>query len=106
MGSRNVKNTNMAKSHMFPNKMNIQLNMLGPTMMYRVSGDVDCRDVVAVDHRSTIHRARELLKQLVKPQSLGDDVGHNTILSLSTGSRDHRLPLGRPRDERGSKEDT
>ena len=94
-----MQNTNMAKGHLFPNKMNIQLNILGPTMMYWVSGEVDRRDVVAVDDHGTVNRARELLKQLAKPRKLGDDVGHRTILSLSIGTRDRRLPLGRPRDE-------
>ena len=54
----------MAKGHLFPNKMNIQLNMFGPLMMHRVSGEVDRRDVVAVDHRGTVDGTRELLKQL------------------------------------------
>ena len=57
----------MAEGHLFPNKMNIQLNMLGPSMMHRVSGEVDRRDIVAVDHRGMVNRARELLKQLSKP---------------------------------------
>ena len=74
----------MAKGHLFPNKMNIQLNMLGPSMMHRISGEVDRRDVVAVDHRGTVNRARELLKQLAKPRTLGDGVGHRAILSLTT----------------------
>ena len=52
---------NMAKGHLFPNKMNIQLNMLSSSMMHRVSGEVDRRDVVAVDHRGTVNRARELM---------------------------------------------
>ena len=86
----------MAKGHLFPNKMNIQLDMLGPSMMHRVSGEVDRRDIVAVDHHGTVNRARELLKQLAKPRTLGDDVAHRMILSLSTGARDRRLPLGRP----------
>ena len=90
---------NMTKSHLFPNKMDIQLNMLGPLMMHRVSGEVDRRDVIAVDHCGTVNRARELLKQLAKPRTLGDSVGHRKILSLSTGTRDRRLSLGRPRDK-------
>ena len=89
----------MAKSHLFPNKMNIQLNMLGPSMMHRVSGEADRRDIVAVDHCGTVNRTRQPLKQLTKLGTLGDGVGHRTILSLSTGARDRRLPLGRPRDE-------
>ena len=89
----------MAKGHLFPNKMNIQLDMLGPSMMHRVSGEVDRRDVVVVDHHGTVNRTRELLKQLAKPRTLGDGVGHRTILSLSTGARDRRLPLGRPQDK-------
>ena len=89
----------MTKGHLFPNKMNILLNVLGPSMMHRVSGEVDRRDVIAVDHCGTVNRARELLKQLAKPRTLGDDIGDRTILSLSTRTRDRRLPLGRPRDK-------
>ena len=89
----------MAKGHLFPNKMNIQLNMLGLSMMHQVSREVDRRDVVAVDHRGMVNMARELLKQLAKPRTLGDGVGHRTIPSLSTGTRDRRLPLERPRNK-------
>ena len=60
--------------------MDIQLNMLGPSMMHRVSGEVNRPDIVAVDHRGEVNRARELLKQLAKPRTL--DVGHRTILGL------------------------
>ena len=63
----------MAKGHLFPNKMNILLNMIGPSIMHRVSGEVDRRDVVAVDHRGTVHRTRELLNKLAKPRTLGDE---------------------------------
>ena len=66
----------MAKGHLFPNKMNVQLNVLGPSMMHRVSEEVDHRDIVAVDHRGTVNRASQLLKQLTKPGTLGDGVGH------------------------------
>ena len=73
--------------------------MLGPSMMHRVGGEVDRRDVIAVDHCGTVNRTRQLLKQLTKPGTLSDGVGHHTILSLSTGARDRRLPPGRPRDK-------
>ena len=59
LGGGNVQNTNMAKSHLIPNKMDIKLNVLGATMMNRVGGEVDGEDVVAVDDRGLLNRTHE-----------------------------------------------
>ena len=61
LGGGNVQNTNMAKSHLIPNKMDIKLNVLGVTMMNLVGGEVDGGDIVAVDDRGLLQdtRARE-----------------------------------------------
>jgi hypothetical protein len=45
-----MKNSNVSKSHLFPNKMDVHLNMLGAAMVDRVGGEVDGGDVVAIDH--------------------------------------------------------
>jgi hypothetical protein len=41
----------------------------------------------------------KLVEELANPSSLGNGVSHSTVLSLSTGTRDHVLPLRRPWDE-------
>ena len=86
----------MTESHLFPNKVNVELNMLGAAMMNRIGGEVDGGDVVTIHHGGLVDRTRELLKKLSKPRTLGDRVCYNTILSLGTGAGDRGLPLGRP----------
>ena len=75
----------MTKSHLLPNKMDINLNVLGASMMNRVGGEVNCGDIVTVDNHGLVDRTRELMKKLTKPGALGDNISHNVILSLSTG---------------------
>jgi hypothetical protein len=41
----------------------------------------------------------KLVEELTNPSSLGNGVGHSTVLSLSAGTRDRVLPLRRPYDE-------
>jgi len=89
----------MTKSYLFPNKMDINLNVLGASMMNRVGGEVDRRNIVTVDNRGLVNRRQELMQKLTKPGTLGDDVGNGTVLRFSTGAGDNGLPLGRPGDE-------
>ena len=51
-----MKNSNVTNSHLFPNKVNVQLDMLGAAMMNRVGGEVDRGDIVAVDHSGLRNR--------------------------------------------------
>ena len=89
----------MAKSHLIPNKMDIKLNVLGATMMNRVGGEVDRRNVVTVNNRGLVNRRQELMQKLTKPGTLGDDVGNGAVLRFSTGAGDNGLSLGRPGDK-------
>jgi hypothetical protein len=86
--------------------MNVELNVLCPAMMNWIGGEVDSRNIVAVHNGGLVNRTGELKKELAKPRALSDGVGHGPILSLGTGTRDCRLPLGRPGDKRWSKIDT
>jgi hypothetical protein len=52
--------TYMTKSHLFPNKMNIKLDVLGTALMDRVGGEIEGRDVIVVHHRGLVDRARKL----------------------------------------------
>jgi hypothetical protein len=106
LGGRNVKDTYTPKSNLFANKMNVELDVLRPAMMNWIGGEVDSRNVVAVHNSGLVDRTGELKKELTKPRALSDGVGHGAILSLGTGTRDCRLPLGRPGDKRWSKINT
>jgi hypothetical protein len=86
--------------------MNVELDVLCPAMMNWIGGEVDSRNVVAVHNGGLVDGTGELKKELAKPRALRDGVGHIAILSLGTGTRDCRLPLGRPGDKRWSKIDT
>jgi hypothetical protein len=54
---RNMKNSNMTKSNLLSNKMEIDLNVLRPLMLHRITGEVDSTDVITIDQSSTARRA-------------------------------------------------
>jgi hypothetical protein len=63
-----VKNTYTPKCNLFANKMNVELDVLGPAMMNGVGGEVHGGDVVTVHDGGLLHGAGELEKKLTKPQ--------------------------------------
>ena len=91
-----MKNPNLTERHLFPNKMNVNLDMLGTTMLNRVASHVDSADIITKDDSRRAERALKLLKKLTKPAAFGHGVGHSTILGLSTATRHRGLALGRP----------
>jgi hypothetical protein len=56
-----MKNTNMTKSDVLPNEVNVELDMLCPTMMNRISREVYRGDIVTVDNRGLGNLAEQLL---------------------------------------------
>ena len=62
-------------------------------MLHGISEEVDRADVVAVDKGGAFEGAVELLKKLAKLGGLGHAVSQNTVLVLSAGAGDDRLPL-------------
>ena len=101
-----MKNSNVTESNLLTNKVDVQLDVLGATMMNGVGGEVDSRDVVAEDNCGLVNRTGKLREELTKPSALGNGIGHSTILSLSTRPGDGGLALGRPGDQRRAKVDT
>jgi hypothetical protein len=51
-----VKNSNVTESNLLTNKVDVQLDVLGATMMNGVGGEVDSGDVVAEDNGGLVHR--------------------------------------------------
>lgn len=57
-----MKDPELAKLYVFTNKMDVELYMLGPFMMYRIGRHVDGRDVVTEDHCSLLNVAAKFAK--------------------------------------------
>ena len=100
-----MKNADAPKSHLLSHEVNVELNMLRATMMNGVGREVDCRDIVTVDNGGLRDVKEQLLEKLPEPRTLGDGIGHNTILSLNTGAGYRGLSFRRPRYERGTQVD-
>jgi hypothetical protein len=74
--------------------MEINLHMFGALVLYGVGGEVDRRDVVAVDDGGTCRRAMKLDEELPQPARLGDAVSHCAILGFSARTGDSVLAFG------------
>ena len=64
---RHVENPNTAKGNLLAHEVNIELNMLRPSMVYLVGGEVDRADVIALDKSGLVNITKQLLEQLTKP---------------------------------------
>jgi hypothetical protein len=77
----------------------IDLDVLGALVLDGVRWHVDGANIVAEHNCSWRRWSMKLMEELPNPSSLGNGIGHSTVLSLSTGMRDRVLPLRRPWDE-------
>ena len=88
-----MNNPDTAKGNLLAHEVNIELNMLRPSMVHRVGGKVDRADVIAVDKSGLVNITKQLLEQLTYPRALGHDISHSAILCLGAGAGDSGLPL-------------
>ena len=101
-----MKNTNFAESHLLANEVDVDLNVLGTTVVDRIGSHVDGADVVAVDHGSHLQRDMKFLKELAQSATLGDNMSNSPVLGLRTGPGYRGLPFGRPGHQVVFQEDT
>jgi hypothetical protein len=76
MFSWNMQNPELTKCDLFPDEVNVQLNMFGPAMVYWILREVHSRDVVTVDDRGLVDMDVELAKKIVKPIALSSCIGY------------------------------
>ena len=89
-----MKNTNFAKSYLLADEVDVDLDVLGMTMVDRVGCHVDNANIVAVDNCGNLQRNVELLKNLPQLAALGDNVSNRPILGLRIGPGYRDLPFG------------
>ena len=83
-----MKHAELAKSNFLPDKVNVELDVLGSSMVDGIPGHVDRRDIVTVDDGGLPDAMVELAKKMSQLGALGDCIGDPAILSLRTGTRD------------------
>ena len=88
-----MENTDFPQGDLLADKVDVDLDMLGATMMDRVGGHVDRADVVTINKRRRSNGDVELLEKLSDLATLGDGVDDRPVLGLSTGAGDRSLPL-------------
>ena len=89
----------MTKRNLLPNKVDINLNVLGTTMLDRIRGHVDSTNVVTEDNNGRRQRVMELPKELTDPTTLSNNMSNRAILRLGTGARHSSLTFGQPGDK-------
>ena len=88
-----MENSNTAKGNLLAHEVNIEINMLRPSMVHRVGEKLDRAGVIAVDKSGLVNITKQLLEQLTDPRALGHDISHDAILCLGAGAGDCGLPL-------------
>jgi hypothetical protein len=88
------------------NEVDINLDVLGATMLGGVAGHVDRTDVITEDNSNRTKWAMKLGKKLSKPAALSHDVNHDSILRLGTRPRNRGLAFRKPGDQVIAKVDT
>jgi hypothetical protein len=99
-----MEDTDIAKSNMFLNEVNVDLHMFGALMLNWVGGHVDRTDVTIYQGRLR-QRSVQFSQELSKPGSFSNGISNNTVFFFSTGARNRVLALGRPGDQVVAEED-
>jgi hypothetical protein len=91
-----MQNSDLAKRHLFSNKVDVDLDVLGATMLYGVRSHIHS---TAKNHSRSGEGMMKFAKELAYPAAFSNDMSNGPVFRLSTGSGDHSLPLRRPGDQ-------
>ena len=80
----------------------VDLNMFGAFVEDIIMSNVDSTTIVTIKRSGSGLWSIHVSQEPVKPNKLASGVGKGTILSLSTGTRNHILLLAMPRDKRST----
>jgi hypothetical protein len=59
-----MKNADVAKRHLLPDEVNVDLDMLGATVLNWVRSHVDCTDIITKDNGRSVKGMMKLLEEL------------------------------------------
>ena len=101
-----MKNPNLAERHLLPHEVDVDLDVLGATMLHRVRCHVNSTNIVTKDNCRSLEGMIKFLEELPYPAALGNDVGNGTVFRFSTRARNSGLSLRGPRHKVVAKIDT
>ena len=81
-GAWNVQNADLAKRHLVPDEVYIELDVLGPLVVHWVPAHVDGGDVVAEHDGRGVEGAPKFAEERAEPRALGHGVGDAAILGF------------------------
>jgi hypothetical protein len=94
-----MQNADLAKRHLFSNKVDVDLDVLGAAMLYGVAGHVDSTNIVAEDHSRSRKGMMKFAKKLAYPAAFSNSMSNSPVFRLSTGPGDRSLPFRGPGDQ-------
>jgi len=101
--SRDIANNRIPLSDTLTYKMIIDCNMLASIMLNQIHHHIGGTNVIVEHLGSRDKRNANIMEKLVNPNSFSDSVGDSAILSFSRRLGNHRLLLGTPGNEIGTK---
>ena len=87
---------------MLASDMAVDLNTLGALVEDIIMSNVDSTKIVTIKRSGSGLWSIHVSQEPAKPDKLASGVSKGTILSLSTGTRNHILLLATPRDKRNT----
>jgi hypothetical protein len=93
-GHRYMQDADITDGNVFPDEVEVDLDMLGMLVLNGVGGEVDGVDIVTVDESALWQWSMDLLEELLEPTSFGHTIGHDMILSLDARAGDDVLAFG------------
>jgi hypothetical protein len=101
-----MEHTHSTNGDAFSNEVKVDLHMLGALVLYKVDGEVNGADFVAIDEAGGVEGVVQFLEKLLQPGNFSNIVGDSTIFSLGATPGNGVLSHGRPGNEGASKKDS
>ncbi|MCI65605.1 hypothetical protein A2U01_0086863, partial [Trifolium medium] len=73
--------------------------MLDMLMLHRIIKLIDDIDIVTIHQGGMTNEKMELHKKIANPTRFSDNIDNTLIFGFSIGTRESRLPFGRPNDK-------
>ena len=84
--TRDLEDAELTDGHFLTDKVDIQLDVLSPSVMNGIASHVDAGDVVAICDSRLGHGTMELAKKLPDPGAFGHCICHATVLRFGRGA--------------------
>jgi hypothetical protein len=99
---RNVENAEVAELDALTDKVDVEFNMFGPLVVYKVGAHVYCRYVIAVSDCSLVEVDVKLAEELTQPNAFRRNVHNGPVLRFGETRSVVFLKTMKPVSRRGT----